>query len=79
MAKSPKVDQTGVILAQLAQARAAEAANNLSQNFKKDLSTENLTTAVAGGSADTADTVDLSGTRKKRTAAGLSSSLGVNV
>lgn len=78
--KKVKVDNSGAEAAAAANAKAIEAANNLRQNMAVDLSAENLTTAVAGGTADAgvADVIG-SGTRKRRNTGGLASSLGINV
>lgn len=75
--KSPKIDTSGTEAAQKAVAEAQAAANNLSSNFKADLQNQNLTSVVAGGSADTAG-AEASTTRKRRTQGGLSSSLGIS-
>lgn len=75
--KKAKIDTRGTEEAQRAIAEAQAAANNMSQNFRTDLSTENLTNVVAGGTADAID-VDGSG-RKRRVGAGLSSALGIDI
>lgn len=74
--KSPKIDTSGTEAAQRAVADAQAAANNLNKNFKTDLSTENLTNVVAGGTADIAG-APIGGTRKRRAGSGLSSALGI--
>lgn len=74
--KSPKIDTSGTAAAQAATARAQEAANNLSKNFRADLGTENLSTVVAGGSADAAGGI-ADAMRKRKPQGGLSSSLGI--
>ena len=74
--KTPKVDTSGTKMAQEAAARAQEAANNLNKNFKADLSTENLTDVVAGGTADAMD-LGIGGMKKRKPTGGLSSSLGI--
>lgn len=75
--KRPKIDTSGTEAAQKAVADAQAAANNLRQNFQTDLATENLSTAVAGGTADVGGT-EASTTRKRRNPGGLSSSLGIS-
>ena len=73
--KTPKVDNSGTKAAQEAAARAQEAANNLNKNFRADLSTENITDVVAGGTAEALDRG--TGGPRKRKIAGLASSLGI--
>ena len=75
--KAPKIDTSGTAAAQAATARAQEAANNLSKNFRADLGTENLSNVVAGGSADAAAGGIADAMRKRKPQAGLSSSLGI--
>ncbi len=75
--KRPNVDTSGTEAASKAVAEAQAAANNLNKNFKTDLSTENLSTVVAGGSADLTGT-EATTTRKRRQGGGLSSALGIN-
>lgn len=78
--KKQKVDNSGLEAAQQAQAAALQAANNLRENSAVDLSAENLTTAVAGGTAAAGDAAVLgSSTRKRKNTGGLASSLGINV
>lgn len=77
--KSPKVDNSGQQAAAEATARAQEAANSLKQNFATDLSNENLTSVIAGGSAASSDTAQGTGPRKRKAGTGLASALGVNV
>lgn len=75
--KAPKIDTSGTEAAQRATAAAQTAANNLAKNYKTDLTTENLTNVVAGGSAE-ASSVDVAGMRKRKPTGGLASSLGIN-
>jgi len=75
--KSPKVDTSGTEAAQRAVAEAQAASNNLAKNFRTDLSSENLTKVVPGGSADAA--APGLATRKRRTGDTMASQLGVNV
>lgn len=72
-----KIDTSGTEAAQRAIAEAQRAANNLNQNFRTDLSNENLTQVVAGGGAEAAAIE--TGTRRRRRNSGLSSSLGIDV
>jgi hypothetical protein len=76
-------DNSAAIRAQEQAAKAAAeaqlAANNLKSNLSKDLSTENMSKIVAGGSAAALDTATGSTQRKKRPTGSLSSQLGVNV
>lgn len=78
--KKVKVDNSGQAAATQANAEALAAANNLRQNMAVDLTSENLTTAVAGGTAD-AGVQDVLGssTRKRKATGGLATQLGVNV
>lgn len=77
--KRPKIDTSGTEAAQKAVADAQTAANNMQKNFSADLTTENLTQVVAGGSAGAADTSGASSSRRRRPGTGLSSQLGINV
>ena len=70
------MDTSGTEAAQRAIAEAQTAATNLNKNFKTDLSPENITNVVAGGSADTIG-ADVAGMRKRKQASGLSSALGI--
>lgn len=54
------------------------ALQNMQANAQVDLSTDNLTSVVAGGMADLASSAP-DGVKKKRQAGGLASSLGLNV
>lgn len=75
--KRPKIDTSGTEQAQAAVAAAQTAANNLQQNFAADLTNDNLSQVVAGGSAAEAGAVP--GSRKRRPGAGgLSSQLGIS-
>lgn len=77
--KKPKIDNSGVEAAQLAIARANEAANNLQKNMQVDLRAENLTQATAGGTAETLDEMSGgAGPRRRRPGQALSSQLGIN-
>jgi hypothetical protein len=77
--KRPKIDTSGTDMANKAIADAQAAANNLRQNMSADLTNDNMTTAVAGGTADAVDTSIGTGTRRRRQSGSLSSSLGINV
>lgn len=77
--KSPKVDNSGQEAALAAQAKAQEAANNLSKNFSTNLQNENLATVVPGGSAAAADAAGIGSQRKRKMGTGLSSQLGIDV
>lgn len=68
-----------------AQARAAASAEaariaqeNMQKNFAADLKQENIGQVVAGGTADSLDVGDML-KKKKSTAGGLASTLGINV
>lgn len=75
MSKSPKIKRD--YAAEKAAAEAQAAANNMAQNFKADLSNENLTQIVPGGTAD--ELVTNEPMRKRRNpGASLSSQLGIN-
>lgn len=74
--KRAKIDNSGAEAAAKAQAEAQAIANNLQKNFATDLKNENLTTATAGGDAAAVETETA---RRKRTAGGLSSQLGISV
>ena len=76
--KRPKIDTSGTDAANRAIAEAQAVANNLSKNFQADLANENLTTVTAGGGAASVDTSD-EAVRKRRSATGLSSQLGLDV
>lgn len=76
--KRPKVDTSGTEAAQAAVAAAQEQANNLRKNFGADLSNENITNVVAGGSAAGSETATTA-TRRRRQGSGLSSQLGLSV
>ncbi len=54
------------------------ALQNMQANAQVDLSTDNLTSVIAGGMADLS-VADPAGTKKKRPTGGLASSLGLNV
>jgi len=75
--KTPKVDTSGSIAASNAIAEAQKAATNLQKNFSADLKNENVAQVTPGGMAE--DAAQVSSVRKKRTAGGLASQLGVNV
>jgi hypothetical protein len=78
--QSPKIDTSGQEAASRAIADAQTAANNLKTNFAADLTNDNLTQVVAGGSATANDaSVTSSGTRKRRSGDSLSSQLGISV
>lgn len=67
--------------AQAAAAQQAQQQNDLlnamNKNYATDLTGENKNLVIAGGTADAA--VESDDSKKKRTATGLSSSLGINV
>lgn len=75
--KAPKVDTRGTAMAQKAIAEAQAAANNLQKNFQTDLKTENLTQVLPGATADAISTDE--NPKRRRTAGGLASQLGINV
>lgn len=75
--KKPKVDMSGVAMAQQAIADAQKAASTLQKNFSADLKNENLTQISAGGTAEAM--APTSGTRKKKQGGGLASQLGLNL
>lgn len=81
MSKRPKTNKAAEA-AQAAAAKAAAdaqlAANNLQANLAKDLSTENVSQVIAGGTADAVD-VQSSLLKKKRPQGALSSQLGVSI
>lgn len=79
--KKQKVDNSGQIMATIAQMQAQQAAETLRKNMAADLSNENLTTTVAGGTAEAADAAVIGSTTRKRknAAGGLASQLGVDV
>lgn len=77
--KKAKVDNRGVAEANAAVAAAQEAANNLAKNFKTDLTNENISNVVAGGTAADSAVAMEQGGRKKRSTGSLSSQLGINV
>ena len=58
---------------------AEEATQNMQANFATDLRTENVSTVLAGGTADavTSETSDL--LKKKKSGSSVSSTLGINV
>ena len=76
--KLPKIDNSGAAAANAAIAQAQAAANNLQKNFATDLSTENVASVVAGGSAESSPTAS-SGQRRRPKGAGLASQLGINL
>lgn len=74
--KTPKIDDGGAAArAEEARKKAEAEAKNLEANYKADLTTENVTEAVAGGTAEAV----VGDTLKKRKPQTLSSSLGINV
>lgn len=60
------------------QAKQQQSLQNMQANAQVDLRTDNLTTVVAGGTADLLATDDTAA-RKRRQGGGLASSLGLNV
>ncbi len=78
MQSAPSVDTSGTERAQRAIADAQTAANNLSQNFQKDLKTENITQITPGGDSAAATDVASAGPKRKRSS-GLASQLGIDV
>lgn len=79
--KSPKIDDGGAAARAAESQRQAElASQNIKKNFAQDLTQENITQAVAGGSASEADTTAMvDSTLKKKKTQNLSTSLGINV
>ena len=78
--KRPKIDksaQEAQAAAELAQAQAQEAANNLRKNFAADLSLDNAAQVVASGTAAEMDTGVGTSTKKKRPSGTVSSQLGI--
>lgn len=71
------VDHSGTDLANQAIADAQTQANELQKNFSTDLSTNNLTQAVAGSDAQGSAMDMTNPLKRKRTGSGLSSALGI--
>lgn len=74
--KKQKIDTSGTEAAQRAIAEANAQAMNLQKNFQTDLKAENLTQVVAGGAAEELG-VETGTAKRRRSAGGLSSQLGV--
>ena len=74
-ASEAKVEQAAIAAKQEQQQLALQ---NMQANAQVDLSTDNLTTVIAGGMADLSG-VAPDGVKKKRQQGGLASSLGLNV
>lgn len=75
MSKTPKIKRD--YAAERAATEAQAAANNMAQNFRADLKTENLANIIPGGTAE--DVTATQPLRKRRVqGSSLSSQLGIN-
>lgn len=59
-------------------ADAQTASNNIRKNLQADLSTQNMATVIAGGTAEAVAPIG-DGTRNRKRNSGLSSALGINL